>query len=206
MKKTFLTGLVILMPVVLTILVLVFLVDLLTNPFLNFVREIITEKLEWIHSQSLITLLARASILVFIFFFILLLGFIGRLFFIKWALSITNKLLSKIPLIKPIYMTSKDIVQAFFQKGSQAFQHPIMIPFPSSKSFSVGFVTGQVPNVCQKHFKKTLTPVFIPTAPHPISGFMLFTTEDKKFEINMTNEEAVKLTVSCGVIVPERKE
>jgi len=206
MKKTFLTGLIILMPVALTILVLIFLVDLLTDPFLHFVREIITEKLKWIHSQNLITLLARATILVFIIFFIMLLGFFGRLFFIKWALSITNKILSKIPLIKPIYLTTKDIVQAFFQKDSQAFQRPIMIPFPSKKSFSVGFVTGQVPVVCQKHFEKKITPVFVPTAPHPISGFMLFVTDDKKLEVNMTNEEAVKLTVSCGVIVPARKE
>ena len=103
-------------------------------------------------------------------------------------------------------MTSKDIVQAFFQKDSQAFRNPVMVSFPSKKSFTVGFATGRVPNVCQKHFEKKLTPVFVPTAPHPISGFILFTEEDKQLKVDMTNEEAVKLTVSCGVIVPERNK
>ena len=205
MKKAFLTGLVILMPLALTILIIVFLVDLFTDPFLNFVREIIIRNVEWIHSQNLITILSRACILVFIFFFILFLGFLGRLFFIKWFLSIANKILSKIPLIKPIYKTTKDIVHAFFQQESQAFKRPIMVRFPSDDSLSIGFITGKVPDVCQKHSKEVLNPVFVPTAPHPISGFMLFVPDERKFEIDMTNEDAVKLTVSCGVIVPEEK-
>jgi uncharacterized membrane protein len=202
MKKAFLTGLAILMPLVLTILILVFLVDLLTDPFLSFMRQIIILKFN-IHSPNLVTLLARAITLVFIFCSIVLLGFFGRLFFIRWVLSITNKILSKIPIVKPIYKTTKDIVHAFFQKNSQAFRYPTMVSFPTEKSYSIAFVTGQVPKSCQKHSKKKLNPIFVPTAPHPISGFMLFVPDDKKFDINMTNEQAVKFTVSCGVILPE---
>jgi len=207
MKKAFLTGLVILMPLALTIMALVFLVDLLTDPFLNIVREYLLERQDWIQSPNLITLVARICILLFLFFFLIFLGFIARIFFIRWGLNIVQKVLVKIPVIKPIYKTTKDIVSAFFQQESRkAFKHPIMVNFPSKKSLAVGFVSGEIPKICAKHIEKTFTPVFIPTAPHPISGFMLMVPEENAYPISMSNEEAVKFTVSCGVILPKESD
>ncbi|MGD2170441.1 MAG: DUF502 domain-containing protein [Chlamydiota bacterium] len=202
MKKAFLTGLIILMPVALTVMVVFFVVDLFTDPFVNFFKDFLSKQ-HWIRSANLLTFVARLFSLISVCLFIFLLGFLTRLFFVRWMLGVANQWISKIPLIKPVYNTSKDIVNALFQQEGKAFKKPLMIPFPTDKSFSVGFETGEIPTCCSEKINKELVPVFIPTAPHPISGFMLMVPKEKTHLIDMTNEQAVKLTVSCGVILPE---
>lgn len=203
MKKIFLTGLIILLPLALTIFLIVFLVDLFTDPFLNIVRNFLIEKQTWIYSSNLITFFARVLILICLVIFIFLLGLIAKIFFFRWIFNLANKILSKIPIIKPIYNTSKDVIGALFKKdGRKFFKQAVMIPFPSEKSFLIGFVAGDIPTCCQKHSSKELVCVFIPTAPHPISGYILMIPRDQIHFLDMTNEEAIKFTVSCGVIVP----
>lgn len=204
MKKTFLAGLVILLPLALTLFVIFFLVDVLTDPFLNIVRNFLVERQTWIHSSNLITILARFLILTCLICFIFLLGLIAKIFFFRWILNLANKIFSKIPLIKPIYKTSKDVISALFkQDGKKVFKQPLMIPFPSDKSFVIGFEAGKIPSSCQRQIQEPLSCVFVPTAPHPISGYILMVPQNRAHLLNMSNEEAVKFTVSCGVILPE---
>jgi len=87
-------------------------------------------------------------------------------------------------------------------KKRKAFKCPVMVKFPSNKSSCIGFLSGEVPKECKK-VGIDLEPVFVPTAPHPISGYLIFVPKKEVKKIKMTNEEAVKFTVSCGVITPE---
>ena len=203
MRKYFLTGLATLLPIALTCMLFIYLIDLFTEPFLGLVRELLGEKLPFF-SQELLTVFARMLILIGLFLFTFLLGVIARWFFFRTLLSLTHKILSKIPFVKTIYKVSKEIFSSFFsEKGREAFKYPAMINFPSEKSYCIGFVTGEVPEVCQKNFPESFTPCFVPTAPHPISGYILFVPDSKIKKIDITNEDAVKFTLSCGVIVPE---
>jgi len=204
MKKSFVTGLIILMPIILTILLFVFLIDLFTTPFLDMVEPWLAAHINL--DPTVISFIARIIILVLLFVAIFLLGLIARWFFIRPLIKWGNALMERIPVIKSIYKVTKDIISAFFSpEGRKAFNRPVMVPFPSEDSFCVGFYSGHVPKECLDKSKAELSPVFIPTAPHPISGYLVMVPKTDVSELKMSNEEAVKFTVSCGVVVPEGK-
>jgi len=205
MKKYFITGLITLMPIFLTIAIFIFLFDLFTAPFLSLIESgLLKLQPTKTFSPILITIIARVIAFILICVFVFMLGLVARWFFISSLINWTNKILSKIPFVKTIYKVTKDISEAFAnRKEKKLFTNPAMVNFPSPFSYAVGFQTGSVPSECQKHVDKTLTPVFVPTAPHPISGYLVFVDEEKLKRIEMTNEEAIKFTVSCGIITPE---
>nr|NGX29994.1 hypothetical protein [Candidatus Anoxychlamydiales bacterium] len=136
---------------------------------------------------------------------IFVLGVIARWFFFRSLINLMNKIFSKIPLVKTIYTSLKDIISSFMKKGSKAFTKTAMVAFPSKDSYCVGFESGEIPEECQKKVKEKLKPVFVPTAPHPISGYLVMAIEKEVFSIDMKNEDAVKFTVSCGLILPGEK-
>ena len=211
MKKHLFAGLVILLPLILTLFILLFLFNLFTSPFVNLATALLSyfpNAYNFLENHNLLEFFSKILVLIFLFFFIFFLGVIARWFFFNSLLNFANRLLCKIPLIKSIYKTSKDIIFALFStnKDKKAFERSILVPFPSKKSYCVGFVSGEVPKACQDKIEVPLVPVFVPTAPHPISGYFMLIEKDNTQEIDMTKEEAVKLTVSCGVITPERPE
>ncbi len=91
------------------------------------------------------------------------------------------------------------------KKESKAFTKTAMVAFPSKDSYCVGFESGEIPEECQSKVTEKLKPVFVPTAPHPISGYLVMAKEKEVFSIDMKNEDAVKFTVSCGLILPGEK-
>lgn len=205
MRKTLFTGLIILLPIVVTIMIFTFLIDFFTEPFLYSIKDFIEPIRDRFPAfpEKGVIIIARITILLGLLFFIVLLGMVARWFFFRSLLNVTHKILSKIPFVKSIYTVTKEIAGAFFkEEGRTAFKYAAMVAFPSEASESVGFVTGQPLPEIKKWIDEPLLPVFVPTAPHPISGYMILVPENKIKKINMTIEEAVKLTVSCGVIVP----
>ncbi len=205
MKKHLLTGVVILLPVALTLMVLTVLFDFFTEPFLNMVTPLI----EWIPlniPHDVAIFLSRVLSLIFLLLFILILGFLVQLFLVRSVMNAANELLYKIPLIKTVYRVTKDVISALFSAdGKKAFKRPVRIPFPGKPTYAIGFEAGKVAKECQEKVPLPLTGIFCPTAPHPISGFFfLIPTEDVE-GVDMSNEEAVKFLVSCGMILPESK-
>lgn len=211
MKKYFLTGLMILTPLVLTIMLFGFVIDLFTAPFLGLVTGFLEQfkgDHELLASEDVIRVIARVIILIVLCVVLFIIGALARWFFIRAFLNWGNKLLSKTPFIKPIYKVSRDVISALFSSttgGPKAFKRPVLVPFPSEASKCVGFEAGSVPPPCQDKVEEHLISAFVPTAPHPISGYLILIPESKVGKLDMTNEEAVKLTVSCGMIIPEEE-
>ncbi len=206
MKKYLIAGLIILLPLALTVLVIIFIVDLFTSPFLSLVTNFLLQfkqALPILQNPTLVKVIARTIILLLLCGFIFLLGLFTRWFFFKGLLNVTNKVLSKIPFVKSIYKSLRDITSSFITQGERkAFKHTTMVAFPSESAYCVGFESGDTPKECEEKTGKKLKPVFLPTAPHPISGYMVLVPEDKIHPIDMSNEDAVKFTVSCGLILP----
>ena len=203
-KKYFLTGLVLLLPVAVTVLIILFLVDLFTTPFVPIV-SLIMHKLELALNFQIpdeLTLpVARVLALILLIIFIHLLGALTRWFIIKKTLALTDKLIEKIPLVKSIYRTAQDIFRAIFSDdGKKAFKATVMFPFPFSPSHGVGFHVGDMCQEVQSKVDKPLIAVFVPTSPHPISGFLFFVPKEKTHEIDMSIEDSLKFLISCGMI------
>jgi uncharacterized membrane protein len=204
MKKYFLTGLIILMPLALTLMIILFLIDFFTTPFISMVTEILTHAetaLDFDIPQQLILPASRILALILLCLFIFVLGVLAHWFIVKKIFGWGDRLLSRIPFIKSVYKVSRDIFTALFSSdGKKAFKSSVMIPFPFSPSYALGLQAGEVAEEIQSKVKEPLMSVFMPTAPHPISGFLFFVPKKDAPQINMTIEESVKFLVSCGMI------
>lgn len=206
MRRYFLTGLVILLPITLTVWILVFLVNLLTKPFLGIIDYILslhptsaylltipaTEKI--IHYSS------QVLILFILFFLTCVLGMVARWFFFKGLLKLGDHILHRIPIVNKVYKTSKDIIRTIFASKTTSFKKVVMVPFPDDTTFAIGLLAGESPPRCKGAARSDLISVFIPTTPNPTSGYLLMFPREKCQFIDMRVEEAVKFIISCGVI------
>ena len=208
MRKTLATGLVILLPVALTLMIFIYLFDLFTAPFAEPVSGLLSflqTKLSFKLPSGLALFISRILSLLFICLFILILGVIARWFLIRNFLSGANHLFSRIPLIKTIYKLSRDIISALFSaEGKKVFKYPVQVPIPHKPTHSIGFKAGDVAEECQRKIGAKVETIFAPTAPHPITGFLLFIPEKDVKKMDMSNEDAVKFLVSCGMIQPNQ--
>ncbi len=206
MKRFFITGLITLLPITLTILIVTFIFNLLTEPFINVLQRILEvlglfqqESFVSKHAQ-LIKFISRLVILALLFFTTVLLGFIARWFFIHYLIRAGEVILHQIPFINSIYKTSKDVIQTIFTSDTKAFKQVVLVPFPNPDSLSIGLLTLEtVPGLPDSSGKERAA-VFVPTTPNPTSGFfMLFNKEDIKY-LDMKIDDALKYVISCGVI------
>ncbi|MDE3055142.1 MAG: DUF502 domain-containing protein [Verrucomicrobiota bacterium] len=207
MKKSLITGLLLLLPVILTLVVIQFLFDLFTEPALPLVRELLhwgATRLQFKPPAGTDLFLSRIFALILLVITIFLLGLIARWFFFRNLFTLVRRVISRIPFVKTIYQVSRDIISAIFSTdGKKAFKRPLFFPFPSKSTYALGFEAGEVTEEIQSKTEATLMTVFAPTVPHPISGFLLFVPKEDTKSVAMTNEEAFKYLISCGLILPE---
>lgn len=209
MKKHLITGLAILLPILLTLLVIIFLIDIFTSPFLGIVHAILSfldSKILYLHDHEMILLfISRLIVLVMIFFFILALGYLGNKLIFKWLLHIGHLIVMKIPFIKKIYKSIRDIIKTFFSERGRIFQSSVVVNFPHQDTFMMGFQSQEIPEkIIEKlpHLKDGKT-VFIPTAIHPTSGFLVLCHPNSVHKTTMTTEEVFKCLISAGLLIPK---
>lgn len=203
MKKYLMTGLVILLPVVLTLMIIWFLLHFFTEPLAPLAQRLLNS-LPFLLPGSMVMVVSRLFSLVTIVLLIIALGAITRYFLFKNAMKLTNLVMSRIPFVKTIYKVSRDIIAALVAPdGKQAFKEAVMVPFPERPHFCMGFLSGEAAHECQEKTGQKLMAVFAPTAPHPISGFLFLVPECDVQRVDMTKEDALKYLVSCGVVLPE---
>lgn len=210
MRKTFFAGLVTLLPITITIVIVVFIIDLVTAPFTGLVEEIITYYGGQVAEAHyyLLLIVSRLTILVLLIILIFLLGMLGRHLLFSWAIKKTNHLLTKIPIIKTIYRVSLDITKnVFTEEKKKLFKGTAVVPFPHEKTHALGLISGKPPKEIQMHqdariHSKTLQSIFIPTAPHPISGFLLMYSDHEVKTVDIETEDVFKFLISCGMFQP----
>jgi uncharacterized membrane protein len=209
MKKYFVTGLVILLPLVVTIAVVIFLVNFLTKPFIGAVSAILT-KLHLINTgflflspEQLLNYGSKIVILIFLFLFTVALGMITRWFLINALFRLGDRILHRIPLVNTVYKTTQDIIKTLFVSDKNTFKQVVMVPFPRADVFVLGLIARDSPQVCSQAAGNDLVSVFVPTTPNPTTGFLLMFNRADLILVDMKPEEAIKYIVSCGVILPE---
>lgn len=205
MKRYFVTGLILLSPLALTFAILMFIFNLLTEPFAGIVAAIFNRYalfeggFLFLNGHQLQTLVSQILILIFLFFLTVSLGAIARYFFFSTLVNVWDYTIHKIPVISSIYKASQDFIQTIFGGQGNSFKQVVIVPFPNRETQSLGFITrdhieGLVPG-------EKRVAVFVPTTPNPTSGFlMLYKPEDLTY-LDMKVEEAFKGIISCGVIL-----
>lgn len=208
MKRSLLTGLAILLPFVITIWVVVFLFDFLTEPFTKTIKEVLENFVQdptiLIKHEKLLLFLGRVAALIIVIFAIALLGFATRKFLFKWFIDQVQKLFSKIPYLKRIYRIVDEVIKSFIPaEKKEIFKSSVMLKFPNDRATAFGLLSGDAPIVARQALQDdTLKTIFVPTAPHPISGFLLMVADEHITETDVTTEQVVKFLVSCGIVHP----
>lgn len=132
---------------------------------------------------------------------ILLTGLVARNYMGKKVILWGETIFSRIPLINRIYIAIKQISNAFLSEKREVFKKAVLIEYPRKGIHSIGFFTQDTKGEVQERLHKDVVSVFLPTTPNPTSGFLLFVPKSEVVELDMTIEEALKLVISGGAIV-----
>jgi uncharacterized membrane protein len=116
--------------------------------------------------------------------------------------SMLESLLLKVPVLRGVYGTLKDIGEALLSDRKTAFQRVVLVEYPGPGVFSIGLVTGETPRAFDEAVETKLYGVFIPTPPNPTTGPLVYCSEDKLVHTSLRVEQAIKMVVSGGVVVP----
>lgn len=200
MKKYFITGLVLLLPLALTLIIVLFVFNLLTEPFVGLMSEGLRHIGVFHHiSDTFLVVISKIAILILLFSFTVFLGILGRLVLANFFFELWEALLHRIPLVRSIYKTSQDVIKSIFTSTNGSFKQVVLVRFPNEHTYSLGLVTRDDINDLPAQLGKLIA-VFVPTTPNPTSGFLMLYPPSEVIYLDMTIEDALKYVISCGVI------
>jgi uncharacterized membrane protein len=199
MKKSFLTGLALLLPLALTAFVIVFIVNFLTEPFLGITRSFLAF-LGLNPNDAFISILSQIIVLLFLFFSVVFIGFCARMYLVNLLLKVSDFIILKIPFINSLYKASQEIIKTLFNSPKNSFKQVALVPYPHANSYTLGLVTGPGNEMCREKLQAELISVYIPTTPNPTSGYLLLFKKEDVIILDMKVDEALKYIISCGVL------
>ncbi len=184
-RNTFLTGLLILIPLATTFYIVYWTFTTLDN----LMRPEISKVLGfYIPGLSLLTLLT----------FVFALGVFGRLTVGKKLIDFVESKLMKIPVLRTVYSATKEASKAILVSETEKIKGVVLVEYPRKGVYAIGFTTGgTIPSACKKTGKKLLN-VFIPTSPNPTSGLVVLVPEDELIYLDMSVEDALRVVISGG--------
>ena len=196
-KKNFITGLLVLIPLILTFWVLFSLIK-----FLDQVLFLLPETLRPDYILG-IEVFGFGVILTFII--ILLTGIIANNFFGKKIITLYEVLLNRLPFVKSVYKSIKQVSDTLLSSSGNAFTKAVLIEFPISGTYTFAFITGEPDQVLTKNLKGKYLNVYVPTTPNPTSGYTLMVPRDKVVELDIGVDQVLKYVISMGVVPGDKK-
>lgn len=194
-RKYFISGLLVWLPIVITVLVIKVLVDLLSKSLLLLPSFLQPDVLLGFHVPGIGVLL---TLLV-----IFLTGLVTRNFIGQWLLNMGDNMMSRIPLVRSVYNGVKQVTETLFTPGGQSFRKVLLVEYPCAGVWSIAFQTGEVGRDVEGSLNiDPMISYFIPTTPNPTSGFLMMAPRSKIVELDMTVDQALKYVISLGVVQP----
>ena len=120
----------------------------------------------------------------------------------QWSLRHGHRLLNKIPIVKSIYSSVKQVSDTLFSSSGQAFGEAVLVQYPRQGSWTIAFVTGRPGGEVAQLLGAGYVSVYVPTTPNPTSGFFLMMPRADVVMLNMSVDEALKYVISMGVVAP----
>ncbi|MDP9046247.1 MAG: DUF502 domain-containing protein [Pseudomonadota bacterium] len=202
MKKYLLAGLLVWLPLAVTVWVLQAALGLLDGVFawlLNATRAVLP-----IGAAPAIDMLSRIPGLgvVVMLLGLLITGMFATNMVGQWWLRQGSRLLSNIPIVKSIYNSVKQVSDTLFSTSGNAFREAVLVQYPRQGSWTIAFVTGRPGGEAALHLPGEYLSVYVPTTPNPTSGFFLMVPRADLIVLAMSVDEALKYVISMGVVAP----
>ena len=198
-RTAFITGLLILLPLGVTVFFIGIVLDRIGNPaselFFNFIDQNIRE-------LPTVEIPLQLLSLLIVFLIITALGYFSRIFIGQLFLRSFERILTRLPLISQVYNTVKQLVDTFSQQKKAIFQEVVMIEYPRKGIYAIGFLTNQAKGEVQSLTGENLVNVFVPTTPNPTSGFLLMLPHEDVIPMKMSIADGMKTIISGGAVTP----
>ena len=202
MKKYLLTGLLVWLPLTITIWVLHAVLGLIDGVFgavLSATQAVLPQAarpaidmLRQIPGLSVIVMVAG----------LLLTGIFAANIVGQWWLGQGSRVLNKIPIVKSIYSSVKQVSDTLFSSSGNAFREAVLVQYPRAGSWTIAFVTGKPGGEAANHLIGDYVSLYVPTTPNPTSGFFLMVPRSDVIVLEMSVDEALKYVISMGVVAP----
>ncbi|MDD9723913.1 DUF502 domain-containing protein [Roseovarius sp. SK2] len=213
LRASFLTGIVVIAPVVLTIWLIWTLVGWVDGFVLPFVPDIYQpeylinrfvlgntrpDDADWVHFN-----IRGVGVIVFLVF-TLFVGWVAKGLIGRSLIRYGESLVDRMPVVRSIYSGVKQIAETVFAQSERSFEKACLIQYPRKGIWAVGFISTQAKGeVAEKaQISEDMLSVFVPTTPNPTSGFLLFFPRSDVIELDMSIEDAAKLVISAGLVYP----
>jgi len=139
---------------------------------------------------------------VAVFAALLLTGAFAANYVGQWALRQGGRILHRIPIVKSIYSSVKQVSDTLFSSSGNAFREAVLVQYPRQGAWTIAFVTGKPSGEVAAHLQADHTSVYVPTTPNPTSGFFIIVPTADLRPLNMSVDEALKYIISMGVVSP----
>jgi uncharacterized membrane protein len=195
MRKYFITGLLILVPLAITAWVLNLIIGTLDQSLLFVPERYQPRNLIGFDIPGVGAILTIAIV-----FLVGLMtnNLVGNFLVRQW-----ERLLNRIPVVSSLYGSVKQVSDTLFSSSGNAFRKAVLIPYPHAESHTIAFLTGTPGGDVKNHLQGDYVSVYVPTTPNPTSGFFLMMERSKVVELDMSVDAALKYIVSMGVVAPE---
>ena len=203
MKKYFITGLLVWLPLAITIWVLLWVLGIINGIFgalIGATQAMAPDSME----HGLTRLLDVPGLgLVVVVGTVLLTGMFVANIFGQWALRQWDRLMTHIPIVKNIYSSVKQVSDTLFSSNGNAFREAVLVQYPHQGSWTIGFVTGKPSGEVAAALGEEHVSLYVPTTPNPTSGFFLMMPRTQVRPLGMSVDAALKHIISMGVVPPD---
>ena len=194
MKKYLITGVLIWIPLVITIWVLKLVVDTLDQSILLLPEHWRTEY--WLG----VNVPGQGVVLTILIVFVT--GVLAANFIGQRLVRIWDRLLNRIPFVSSIYSAVKQVSDTLFSSSGQAFRKALLVQWPRDGVWTIAFLTGVPGGDVLNHLKGDYVSVYVPTTPNPTGGYFVMLPRTEVIELDMSVDDALKYIISMGVVSP----
>jgi uncharacterized membrane protein len=195
LRKYLIAGLLVWLPLAATVAVIKLLIDLLDKAILLFPPE-------WQPEELFGFSIPGFGIVIGVSILILTGAFAANLFG-KKLVGFWEAILGRIPLVRTIYSSVKQVLETLFTSNNESFRRVVLIEYPRKGIWSMGFQTNEALAAARDASAKDLVSVFVPTTPNPTSGFIVMLPAEDIDQLDISVEDGFKFIISMGVIVPD---
>ncbi len=195
-KRNTLTGLFLVAPIIITLWIL--------NAAFLFFTDFVVGILPDVPRSSIIVMLYRLSALILLLFVLYLIGLLTRNIFGKSLYRMFDNIIARLPVVGAIYKSVRQVSESIFTSRNTMFREVVLVEFPSTGLYSIGFLTAPVSDLMAKQVDATkpedVISVFVPTSPNPTTGFLLLLKRHQIKTLPLNVADAMKMIMSVGAV------
>ncbi|MBK8199571.1 MAG: DUF502 domain-containing protein [Acidobacteria bacterium] len=196
LRERFVAGMLIALPIVATFVILEFLINLIDSRVVPLLPPAL-------RPETYLDYAVPGFGLIILLLFLTLLGAVATNFLGHYFVSLTDRVLTRVPVVRSVYSVFKQIRDVFQSNSGGQYKEVVMVQYPKEGTWAIGFVAGAAKGEMSHKLGEGFIGVFVPTTPNPTSGFLLYVRASEVVKLDMTVEEGAKVIFSGGLVIPE---